>query len=137
MSAITGTACHHYKFWIITRYSKTWSIFSTYRGITVSSYNKGTLFHGDNLFVASVPLLDPNGATIQKVGDVWLQVTDVNGTAKSGWVAVIHMGGNITTLKDNGAPPPADSITIDIVAHDVKVAGDEYSATGIKLTKTK
>jgi GH25 family lysozyme M1 (1,4-beta-N-acetylmuramidase) len=33
-------------------------------------------------------------------------------------------------------PPPADSVTLDIVLHDVKVAGDAYTANGVKATKT-
>ena len=33
-------------------------------------------------------------------------------------------------------PPVTDSITLDIVLHDVKVAGDVYTANGVKATKT-
>ena len=33
-------------------------------------------------------------------------------------------------------PPVTDSITLDIVLHDIKVAGDVYTANGVKATKT-
>jgi L-ascorbate metabolism protein UlaG (beta-lactamase superfamily) len=33
-------------------------------------------------------------------------------------------------------PPVVDSVTLDIVLHDVKVAGDVYTAVGVKASKT-
>jgi lysozyme len=73
-------------------------------------YPHGQKFHGDSLFVAQAQLRDSAGNVYQMVGDTWLQVLDVNGVARSGWVAVIHLGKMYCNLTDYGAPnePPAD-----------------------------
>jgi hypothetical protein len=80
----------------------------------------------------SVPVSEtwtaPETTTLNNKGDLWANVTY---GGKSGWVGLVHLGNTYGVYY----PPVTDSITIDIVAHDVKVVGDEYSAVGIKLTK--
>jgi hypothetical protein len=70
----------------------------------LANYPKGTKFHGDVLFTATEQLKNADGLVVQMVGDKWLQVVDVNGTAKAGWVAIVHKGSLVCTLIDNQPP---------------------------------
>jgi hypothetical protein len=98
----------------------------------LNTYNRGTRFEGDELFVAPSDLSNASGV-YQKKGDKWLKIAKVNGQApvsSSGapisqpvWVAVLHMGSQqICTLVDNGAteppvdPPPSGVETLHVVA---------------------
>jgi hypothetical protein len=63
----------------------------------------------------------------------WIQL-------QSGWYIAVRYPPSSGTIYERArveaiAPPVTDSITIDIAVHDVKVAGDEYGAVGVKLTK--
>lgn len=89
----------------------------------VNSYPRGTIFSGDELFVAPTDLSNANGV-YQKTGDKWLKIVKINGqnpVNSSGqpittpvWVAVLHMGTQqICTLVDNGGtPPPVDTLHV-------------------------
>jgi hypothetical protein len=72
----------------------------------IQSYPHGTLFHGDYVFEATQELRNASGVLIQKIGDKWLSVTDVDGVAKSGWVTITNMGIPYCTLADSGTTPP-------------------------------
>lgn len=67
----------------------------------IGSYPTGTKFNGDVLFIATAPTV-----VNQAVGDTWLQVTDINGVPKTGWVAIIHLGKPVCTLVENVITPP-------------------------------
>lgn len=90
-------------------------------GAYLSSWNKGTKFHGDDLFIASVDLKNDAGTVIQKTGDTWLQVTDVSGISKSGWVAISNMGVSICSLTDSNPPAPVPSHVVEVVIDGVSV----------------
>jgi len=62
----------------------------------IASYSAGTKFDGDVLFIAPDESV-PN----QNAGDKWLEVKQVNGVAKAGWVAVTHLGQPVCTLVEN------------------------------------
>jgi GH25 family lysozyme M1 (1,4-beta-N-acetylmuramidase) len=49
-------------------------------------------------------------------GEKWLQVTDVNGVAKTGWVAIVSASRIYCALTDNGTPPVVE-VPDFIVAH--------------------
>lgn len=84
----------------------------------INSYPLGTKFNGDVLWTTNVDVYGVvNGVNtlLNKAGDSWLEATDVNGSpitntsgavVASAWVAIVHMGGSICTLVDNGTPPP-------------------------------
>ena len=81
-----------------------------------ASYPRGTKFHGDNLWVCPADVRDVSGNVIQKQGDTWLQVTDVGGVTKSGWVAISHLGNAICTIVDNQpTQPPAEKKVVKAV----------------------
>jgi hypothetical protein len=98
----------------------------------VNSYPRGTVFEGDELFVAPTDLSNASGV-YQKAGDKWLRVLKVNGQdprnsagvvlTQPVWVSVLHMGSQqICSLVDNGAteppvdPPPSGVETLHVVA---------------------
>lgn len=70
----------------------------------IAAYPKGTVFSGDVLWVA------PADGTNVRAGDTWLEVQEINGAPKTGWVAITHMGEPICTLIDHGVPPPANGV---------------------------
>jgi len=75
----------------------------------------------------------PATTAYNNLGDLW---ANVSYGSKTGWVGLIHLGNRYGFYTPPVTPPPpADSITVDIAVHNVKVTGDEYNATGIKLTK--
>lgn len=111
-----------------------------------NSYPKGTVFVGDDavddantidgLFTATEVLRNASGQIYQQIGDKWLCVKTVNGQPPTNmdtnqpmtnkvWVAVIHMGGAICTLVDNGGTPPEPPV--DPVQIQVTVELDGYS----------
>jgi hypothetical protein len=101
----------------------------------LASYPAGTKFFGDVKYIAAVPL-----AMNSVAGDVWIEVNEIQPPqsaviGKIGWVAVVHQSKAICSLVENTVPV-SDSITIDIVLHDVKVAGDAYTASGVIANKT-
>lgn len=51
-----------------------------------------------------------NNVQVNRVGDVWLEVAEVNGTplALPAYIAEIHMGTRYATIKQLGTPPPPD-----------------------------
>lgn len=98
---------------------------NTYLG----NYPRGTKFHGDELWTATSDIYVMIGTVntlLNKMGDQWLRVTDVNGvaTGREAWVAVTHRGAVITTLNDNG-PAPVDGLPdvlyIGLTADTVKL----------------
>lgn len=91
----------------------------------LSSHPKGTKFHGDTLFVATQELFNADGVKVQYIGDEWLKVTDVNGTAKSGWVAIIHKGAAVCSLVDS-QPEPTEKKVTDI---NIKLAAGSIVTT--------
>jgi lysozyme len=76
----------------------------------------GQAIRGDALWVA------PEDTLLNKAGDQWLIVRDVDGVAKTGFVAVVHLGMLYCTLTDNGPvvePPAGPTLT-----HTVEVYSD-------------
>lgn len=48
---------------------------------------------GTEVFVATEQIIDPvTKNAVQLIGDRWLAVTSVNGAARSGWIALEHLG---------------------------------------------
>jgi hypothetical protein len=90
-------------------------------GAYVSTHPMGTKFYGDNLFIATVPLVS-NGVTVQMTGDKWLQVS-------GGWVAITNMGKPICSLVDNGTPPPSTSKP----ELNITIAADGYQPVQVIL----
>jgi GH25 family lysozyme M1 (1,4-beta-N-acetylmuramidase) len=86
----------------------------------LNTYPKGTLFEGNEIFVAPSNLSNSSG-TYQLAGDKWLKIIQINGKPPSNsagpitqavWVALIHMGSSICKLVDNGpVTPPPDTPT--------------------------
>jgi hypothetical protein len=96
----------------------------------ISSHPANTKFHGDVLFIAPLQLKNSAGVVYQEVGDKWLQVTDINGVATNGWVAITHMKTQqICALTDNGTTtPPVETLP------DLKLtidAGVKYPVTTV------
>jgi hypothetical protein len=85
-------------------------------------------------FTEKVPTVSQG--TADKAGEMWLKLTDGNYVNYKLFNSMNMLTDYFTIVQEPSVTPPPDSITIDIAVHDVKVAGDEYSATGIKLTKT-
>jgi GH25 family lysozyme M1 (1,4-beta-N-acetylmuramidase) len=76
----------------------------------------GVTLQSDELFTATV------ATSYQYVGDKWAKVSySWGGPTYVGWVAVVHLGANVCTLKDNGASevptepvfPPRVGLTLD------------------------
>lgn len=74
--------------------------------VVITSYNKGDLVQGDEIWVASA-----EGKEVWK-NDKWLHVTHVNNAPleEQGWMALIHKGikicDNFTDLTGGTPPPP-------------------------------
>jgi GH25 family lysozyme M1 (1,4-beta-N-acetylmuramidase) len=51
-----------------------------------------------------------NGSQVNRAGDVWLEVLEVNGTVlpQPGYIAEIHLGQRYATITQIGTPPPPD-----------------------------
>jgi hypothetical protein len=90
----------------------------------IGNYPRGTKFHGDFVWV------NPVDTTTQMQGDAWLQVVDVNGQAKAGWVAITHKGFSICTI--NPAVPPLEPEPTP--AHVVEVLVDGVQVYRVELS---
>lgn len=88
-------------------------------------------------YTSDVPDATMPTGLLAKAGDKWRKVYKVGSTFIDGWTAEIHLGvrQGITITSITTTPPPSDTITMDVTAYDVKVAGDKYEAKGVKLTK--
>lgn len=84
-------------------------------------YFAGTKFQGDVLWTATID----NKDTSQYVGDKWLEVKAINGNALTipRWVAVIHRGVPICTLKENST-----STSLPVQFEHVLIAKDVNGA---------
>lgn len=58
-----------------------------------------------------------NGSQVNRAGDVWLEVLEVNGTVlpQPGYIAEIHLGARYATITQIGTPPPPTEPTEEIV----------------------
>ena len=77
-------------------------------------------------------------ANVNNINDFWALIVNAAGVTL-GWIGLIHLGvvyGVYTPAPVVVPPPTGDSITMDITLRDVKVAGDVYSAVGVKANKT-
>jgi GH25 family lysozyme M1 (1,4-beta-N-acetylmuramidase) len=89
-------------------------------------------------YEADVPNAAIPGGFSARKGDRWVHAFENNGLPVDGWIAEIHLGKRFTKLATIflPTPPPEESmVTVDVIAHDVKLAGDLYAARGVKLTK--
>lgn len=81
----------------------------------------------NTVMLADVLWVAPADGLNVKAGDKWAHVTSVNGQAKNGWVAIIHMGQLYCTYVDNTQtpPPPVPAFdTIEVYVNGVlKVSG--------------
>jgi GH25 family lysozyme M1 (1,4-beta-N-acetylmuramidase) len=95
---------------------------------SITSTDVGDLFIGDRVEVTVVQI----SAT-----DKWGKLSKITraGANVALPVAVCYVSLNTTGTVEY-IPPIADSITMDITLHDVKVAGDVYTAVGVKANKT-
>jgi GH25 family lysozyme M1 (1,4-beta-N-acetylmuramidase) len=75
----------------------------------IKSFPTGTKWYGDVIWIATEDKW-LGSVQINKVGDVWLQVSNVGGAPYVGWVAIIHLGKDWCNLTDNNPPqPPAET----------------------------
>jgi len=106
--------------------------------VRIGLYSAEQKWHGNYMFVATEQLRDGFGKVIQEVGDMWLQVTDINGAPKKGWVAIIHLGKPFCTYTDNGVVPPVEPTIAAIkrVLIDAEMSdGTTQQFTGTQFTK--
>lgn len=83
----------------------------------IGNYPRGTKFHGDVVWI------NPADTGTQIKGDTWLQVIDVNGTLKKGWVAITHKGFPICTITpavEVPTEPPVGHV-VRVIVNDVEV----------------
>jgi hypothetical protein len=94
---------------------------------SITSTDVGDLFIGDRVEVTVVQI----SAT-----DKWGKLSKITraGANVALPAAVCYVSLNTTGTVEY-IPPVADSITMDITLHDVKVAGDVYTAVGVKANK--
>lgn len=88
----------------------------------------GTLNIGDLL----------TGVLITGVNDPvtqWIHFTTLQRVSGQPQAVDAYCSGYPKYVELQAAPPPADSVTIDIALHDLKVAGDVYEAKGVKAVK--
>lgn len=91
----------------------------------------GTVLSGDVLFTAPANLYTTSGIQYQAVNDKWLQIGE--GTYTGKWIAIVHMGGKICNLVDNGEViPPAESRTLT-----VKVSEDGWQDATVVIVQNK
>ena len=69
---------------------------------SASASDIGDLLNGQK---ASGDVLWANSDGSQK----WLQISDINGVAKTGWVAVVYNGQALCELVENATEPPAST----------------------------
>lgn len=111
----------------------------------IGSYPKGTKFHGDVPWVCPENIYDAASLLLQKQGDTWLQVIDVNGTPKAGWVAITHKGAQVCTITPPVTTPtnPPGTVTYTDVPYTYTITlGDGVvyelqTITGSGIMKVK
>lgn len=80
--------------------------------------------HGDELWIAPAEVKDGAGKLVTMYGDKWLRVLDVEGdTTRTGWVAIIHLGQVLCTLRELNPepPPPVPSVHL---THSIRIYSD-------------
>ena len=65
---------------------------------------------GTEVFTATEQIVDPKtNIAVQMVGDKWLAVESVNGKSVTGWIAITHLGNEISVEVPDVPIPPAES----------------------------
>lgn len=68
------------------------------------------LISGTDIFIAPENIVDPKtNSVIQKAGDQWLAVEKVNGSSVTGWIAITHLGNEISAEVPDIPIPPTES----------------------------
>ena len=100
----------------------------------IGNYDRGTRFHGNSVWVNPADIFAADGISLlQSKGDTWLQVVDVNGVAKPGWVAIIHRGFSICTINPPVPPQEPPVSTFPDLPYSVTL-GDDITYEKATLT---
>lgn len=73
---------------------------------------KNTKMVADAIIELTAVVKNSSGTIVGSVGDKWARIVSVNGEPESGYVAVIHMGGIMSTAKEITETPPSQYPTV-------------------------